>query len=158
MAQTGGNLISRAVDRPIAVVAFVLMIVLFGIVALQTIPIQLAPDVDRPVITVTTYWPGAAPAEVEREILNPQETELAGLENLSNITGNAQSGRARISMEFDVATDMDKALLLVSNRLDRVASYPDEAASPQLSTSGSEDNAIAWFTVIREPGNDRPIS
>ena len=157
MAQTGGNLISRAVDRPIAVVAFVLMIVLFGIVALQTIPIQLAPDVDRPVITVTTYWPGAAPAEVEREILNPQETELAGLENLSNITGNAQSGRARISMEFDVATDMDKALLLVSNRLDRVASYPDEAASPQLSTSGSEDNAIAWFTVIREPGNERPI-
>ncbi len=157
MAQTGGNLISRAVDRPIAVVALVLMVVLFGIVALQTIPIQLAPDVNRPVITVTTYWPGAAPAEVEREILNPQETELAGLENLSDITGNAQSGRARITMEFDVATDMDKALLLVSNRLDRVTSYPDEAASPQLSTAGSEDNAIAWFTVIREPGNDRPI-
>ncbi len=157
MAQTGGNLISRAVDRPIAVIAIVLMIILFGIVALQTIPIQLAPDVNRPVITVTTYWPGAAPAEVEREILNPQETELAGLENLSNITGNAQSGRARITMEFGVATDMDKALLLVSNRLDRVTSYPDEAASPQLSTSGSEDNAIAWFTIVREPGNDRPI-
>ncbi len=157
MAQTGGNLISRAVDRPIAVIAIVLMIILFGIVALQTIPIQLAPDVNRPVITVTTYWPGAAPAEVEREILNPQETELAGLENLSNITGNAQSGRARITMEFDVATDMDKALLLVSNRLDRVTSYPDEAASPQLSTSGSEDNAIAWFTIVREPGNNRPI-
>ena len=150
-------MISKAVDRPIAVVALVLMIVLFGIVALQTIPIQLAPDVDRPVLSVTTYWPGAAPAEVEREILNPQETELAGLENLSQITGNAQSGRARITLEFDVGTDMDKALLLVSNRLDRVSSYPDEAASPQLNTSGSEDNAIAWFTVTRQDGNDRPI-
>ena len=157
MAETGNNLISKAVDRPIAVVALVLMIVLFGIVALQTIPIQLAPDVDRPVLSVTTYWPGAAPAEVEREILNPQETELAGLENLSQITGNAQSGRARITLEFDVGTDMDKALLLVSNRLDRVSSYPDEAASPQLNTSGSEDNAIAWFTVTRQDGNDRPI-
>ena len=157
MAQVGDNLISRAVDRPIAVVALVLMIVLFGFIALQSIPIQLAPDVDRPVITITTYWPGAAPAEVEREILNPQETELAGLENLRNITGNAQSGRSRITIEFEVGTNMDKALLLVSNRLDRVTSYPDEAGSPQLNTSGSEDNAIAWFTVVRAPGNDRPI-
>lgn len=157
MAQVRDNLISRAVDRPIAVVALVLMVVLFGVVALQTIPIQLAPDVDRPVITITTYWPGAAPAEVEREILNPQETELAGIENLRDITGNAQSGRARITMEFEVGTNMDKALLLVSNRLDRVTSYPDEAGSPQLNTSGSEDNAIAWFTVVRAPGNERPI-
>ena len=157
MAQVGDNLISRAVDRPIAVVALVLMIVLFGFIALQSIPIQLAPDVDRPVITISTYWPGAAPAEVEREIMNPQETELAGLENLRNMTGSAQSGRSRITMEFEVGTNMDKALLLVSNRLDRVTSYPDEAGSPQLNTSGSEDNAIAWFTVVRAPGNERPI-
>ena len=157
MASNAGNLISNAVERPIAVVAVVLMVVLFGIVALNNIPIQLAPDVNRPVITITTYWPGAAPAEVEREILNPQEEELAGLENLREITGNAQSGRARITLEFDVGTDMDKSILLVSNRLDRVTSYPDEAGSPQLSTSGSEDKAIAWFTVIRKPGNDRPI-
>ena len=137
MENTSGNLISNAVDRPIAVIALVLMIVLFGIVSLQNIPIQLAPDVNRPVITITTYWPGAAPAEVEREILNRQEQELAGLENLREITGNAQSGRSRISMEFDVGTDMNKALLLVSNRLDRVSGYPDEAQSPQLSTAGS---------------------
>ena len=157
MENTSGNLITNAVDRPIAVISLVLMIVLFGIVSLQNIPIQLAPDVNRPVITITTYWPGAAPAEVEREILNKQEQELAGLESLREITGNAQSGRSRISMEFDVGTDMDKVLLLVSNRLDRVSGYPDEAQSPQLSTAGSEDNAIAWFTIVRTPGNDRPI-
>ncbi len=157
MQNSSSNLISAAVDRPIAVVSLVLMIVLFGIVALQNIPIQLAPDVNRPVITVTTYWPGAAPAEVEREIMNPQEEEFAGLENLVNITGNAQLGRSRITMEFDVGTDMDKAMLLVSNRLDRVSDYPDEAGSPQLSTSGSEDKAIAWFYVYRQPGNTTPI-
>ncbi len=146
-----------ATDRPIAVVAMVLMIILFGYVALQNIPIQLAPDVNRPVISITTVWPGAAPAEVEREILNPQEEELAGLEGVNSITGNAQSGRARLTIEFEVGTDMDKALLLVSNRLDRVGDYPDETGSPQLSTSGTDDNAIAWFTVVRAPGNTRPI-
>ena len=63
------NLIRLAIERPIAVVAAVLMVVMFGMVALRTIPIQLSPDVNRPVITVTTLWPGAAPAEIEREIL-----------------------------------------------------------------------------------------
>ena len=83
--------------------------------------------------------------------MNVQEQELAGLENLNNITGNAQQGRSRITLEFDVGTNMDKAMLLVSNRLDRVSTYPNEADSPQLSTSGSEDNAIAWFRVVRDP-------
>ncbi len=157
MKEGSPSLISAAVDRPVAVLSVVLMIILFGLVALQSIPIQLAPDVNRPVISIQTIWPGAAPAEVEREILNPQEEELAGLENLNDITGRAQSGRSRITLEFDVGTNMDKALLLVSNRLDRITSYPDEAGSPQLTTAGSEDNAIAWFTIVREEGNTRPI-
>ena len=61
------RLISVSIIRPIAVIAAVLMIVMFGGVALQSIPIQLTPDVNQPVITITTQWPGAAPAEVERE-------------------------------------------------------------------------------------------
>ena len=151
------NLIRLAIERPIAVIAVVLMVVMFGLVALQTIPIQLSPDVNRPVITVTTSWPGAAPAEVEREILNRQEEEMAGLEGLQSITGRAQPGRSRLTLEFNVGTNMDRALLLVSNRLDRVSGYPDEASEPTLDTAGSEDQAIAWFVVTRSEGNERPI-
>ena len=50
------NLIRLAIERPTAVIAAVLMVIMFGWVALQTIPIQLIPDVNRPVITVTTSW------------------------------------------------------------------------------------------------------
>ena len=151
------NIIKLAIERPIAVIAAVLMVVMFGLVALQTIPIQLSPDVNRPVITVETLWPGAAPAEVEREILNRQEEEMAGLEGLQEITGRAQRGRSRLTLEFAVGTNMDRALLLVSNRLDRVSGYPDEAEEPTLDTAGSEDNPIAWFVVTRAAGNERPI-
>ncbi len=151
------SLIRLAIDRPIAVIAAVLLVVLFGMVALTTIPIQLAPDVNRPVITITTDWFGAAPAEVEREILNPQEDELAGIEGLTSITGNASQGRARITLEFRIGSNMDKALLLVANRLDRVPEYPDEADQPTIDTAGSEDNAIAWFIFTRLPGNQRPM-
>ncbi|WP_423908600.1 efflux RND transporter permease subunit [Candidatus Spongiihabitans sp.] len=151
------NIIRTAIDRPVAVVAAVLLVVLFGLVALKTIPIQLAPDVNRPVITVTTNWFGAAPAEVEREIINPQEEEFAGLEGLVSITARAQPGRGRITLEFKIGTNMDRALLLVANRLDRVPSYPNETDQPTLDTSGSEDNAIAWMILNQAENNDKPI-
>ena len=151
------NLIHIAIHRPIAVISAAMMTVLFGLVALKSIPIQLAPDVNRPIITVTTHWPGAAPAEIEREIVNRQEEQFSGLEGLENITGRAEPGRSQISLEFSVGANMDRALLLVANRLDRVASYPDEVDQPTLDTAGSEDNAIAWFIMNREEGNERPI-
>ncbi len=151
------NLIRVAIDRPIAVVSAVLMVVMFGLVALQTIPIQLAPDVNRPVITITTFWPSAAPSEVEREIINRQEEQFAGLDGLSQITGRAEQGRARVTLEFDVGTNMDRALLLVSNRLDRVTGYPEETDQPTLDTAGSDDSPIAWFIVTHADDNKRPI-
>ncbi|MGB0747895.1 MAG: efflux RND transporter permease subunit [Magnetospiraceae bacterium] len=151
------NLIAIAIDRPIAVIAAVLMTVMFGLVALQVIPIQLTPDVRNPVITVRTNWPGAAPAEVEREILNKQEDVLRGLEGLEKIDGQAEDGRATVTMEFRIGQDMDKALLLVSNRLDRVGGYPAEADEPTLDTAGSEDNPITWVAITRLPGNERDI-
>ena len=151
------NLIRGAIERPIAVISAVLMIVMFGLVALQSIPIQLSPDVNRPVITITTVWGGAAPAEVEREVVNRQEEVMAGLEGLETISSRAEPGRSRITLEFRVGANMDRALLLVSNRLDRVSGYPEEVDEPILDTAGSEDNAIAWFIVTRAEGNERPV-
>ncbi len=151
------DLIKVSIQRPIAVISAVLMIVLFGLVALKTIPIQLAPDVNKPVITVTTQWPSAAPAEVEREITNRQEEVLKGINGLADITSRSEQGRARITLEFDVGTNMDRALLLVANRLDRVNGYPTEVDEPTLSTAGAEDRPIAWFILTRVKGNETPI-
>ncbi len=151
------DLIRAAIDRPVAVVAVVLMAVLFGALALARIPIQLIPDVRKPVIEVTTQWGGASPLEVEREIVNPQEDELKGLDGLETMISRSETGRARVTLEFAIGTNMDRALLLVSNRLDRVSDYPEEADEPTLDTSGSDDNPIAWMIVKRVEGNDRPI-
>lgn len=147
-----------AIDRPIAVIAAVLMAVLFGILALTRIPIQLTPDVRKPVIQVETIWGGAAPAEIEREIVNPQEEELKGVDGLETMLSTSETGRARITLEFAIGTNMDRALLLVSNRLDRVTGYPDEANEPTLSTSGSDDNPIAWIILKREPSVTKPMA
>ncbi|MEM1129832.1 MAG: efflux RND transporter permease subunit [Pseudomonadota bacterium] len=146
-----------AIERPIAVVALVIMALLFGMLALSRIPIQLAPDVRKPVVVITTEWLGAAPAEVEREIVNPQEEELRGLPGLDVMTSRSQTGEAEITLEFNVGTDMTETLLLVSNRLDRVGEYPAEASEPTLDTSGSDDSPIAWVLLTAAPGNTTPL-
>ena len=73
------KLIELAVRRPIAILSIVLMVLLMGWLALQIIPIQLTPDVRKPLIMIQTSWPGASPAEIEREIVIPQEEKLKGL-------------------------------------------------------------------------------
>ena len=151
------NLIRLAIDRPIAVVAAILMVLMFGFVALQTIPIQLTPDVRKPVLTVETFWPGAAPAEVEREIITQQEEVFKGLDGLNRMVGSADDGVGEIELEFAVGTDMDRSLVLVANRLDRVPERPSDSAEPIISSAGSEDQPIAWFILSRQPGNERPI-
>lgn len=151
------DIIRFAIDRPIAVVATVLMAVLFGLIALSRIPIQLAPDVRKPIVVVETVWPGAAPSEIEREIVNPQEEALRGLEGLEIMTSRSRTGQAEVTLEFSVGTDMSQSLLLVSNRLDRVGGYPAEANEPSLNTSGSDDSPIAWVLLTAAEGNTRSM-
>ncbi|WP_436398171.1 efflux RND transporter permease subunit [Roseobacter sp. S98] len=151
------DIIRFAIDRPVAVIAAVIMAVLFGLIAVTRIPIQLAPDVRKPVVVITTNWPGAAPSEIEREIVNPQEEALRGLEGLDVMTSRAQTGEAEITLEFGIGTDMSQSLLLVSNRLDRVGDYPDEAGEPSLDTSGADDSPIAWVLLTAQDGNTREM-
>jgi HAE1 family hydrophobic/amphiphilic exporter-1 len=151
------NPIRLSIERPVAIMAVVVMAVMFGALALSRIPVQLAPDVRKPVVVVKTAWPGAAPIEVEREIVNPQEEALRGIGGLDIMTSRAQTGEAEVTLEFAVGTDMTETLLLVSNRLDRVGGYPEEAGEPTLETSGADDSAIAWITVTRQPGVTTPM-
>ena len=151
------DFIRYAIERPIAVMALVAMAILFGVISLSRIPIQLAPDVRKPIVVIETNWPGAAPSEIEREIVNPQEEALRGLDGLEIMTSSSQTGVAEITLEFAIGTDMSQSLLLVSNRLDRVSSYPDEANEPSLNTSGADDSAIAWVLLTAREGNTRPM-
>ncbi len=152
------NIIKASLERPIAIVSVIIMTIILGIVALDRIPIQIAPDVNKPVISVTTYWFGASPYEMEREIVNRQEEALQGLEGLKKVTASTREGRSKIELEFDLTMDMDRALMLVSNRLNQIDDYPEDAGEPTLDTSGLDDNAIAWFILTKTEGNERNIA
>ncbi len=144
-------------DNHIAALVAVLLVLLFGIVSLTRLPVQLTPEVERPTITINTDWRAAAPEEVEAEIIEPQEKVLRGLPGMTELESNAQRGRARITITFAVGTDLQRGLIEVLNRLNRVRSYPDDADEPRLSTVGVRSQAIAWFIIRTTPENPRDI-
>ena len=76
------KLVDASIKNPITVIVGVILVVMFGFIALLRIPVQLTPNVDKAEITVNTLWPGASPQEVEREIIDEQEDVLKSVEGL----------------------------------------------------------------------------
>ena len=151
------SLIELAIKRPVAVLSVVMMIVLMGFVALKFIPIQLTPDLRKPVVAIFTPWPGASPTEVEREITTRQEEALTGLDGLEEIASSSRDGLSRIRLEFSIDTNLDRALMLIGNALTNISGIPDEAKQPRIRTRDSEDNPIAWFVINKLPDNKKDI-
>lgn len=151
------GLTEYCLKKPIMAAVMVLMVMLAGIWALLSIPIQLTPDVEKPKATVRTYWPGASPYEIEREIVSKQEEHLDNLPHLVRITSRALSGRADISLEFEIGTDMNAVLPRISNELDQVTSYPENAQKPTIILAGANSSPIIWSQLRPVAGNTRHI-
>ncbi len=147
-----------ALGNPVAALVAALMLLLFGLISLGRLPVQLTPEVERPEITITTNWRSAAPEEIESEILEPQEKALRGTPGMTEMLSRAQRGRGRLTLSFKTGTDLQRALVDVLNRLNRVSGYPDEVDEPRLSTIGARNRPIAWFIIKPLPGNERDIS
>lgn len=146
-----------AIENPVKVAVGVILIVLFGLIALTTVPVQLTPDIDRPMVTVRTTWPGRSPEEVEETILIEQESKLKTIQGLYKMTSRASLGRADITLEFNVGYDMSRALQEVSNKLDEVPTYPDDVDRPVIRASDTaSDDAIAYalLRATKDPNYD----
>ena len=96
------HLIQSFIQNPIKVAVGVLLVMLFGFIALFRMPIQLTPEVQIPTITVTTRWPGASPHEVEREIVREQEEFLQSVEGVTKMTSESQDSSATITLTIEL--------------------------------------------------------
>jgi len=151
------SLIRQALDNHIAALVAAILIILFGLVSLSRLPVQLTPEIERPTISISTSWRAAAPEEIEAEIIEPQEKVLRGLPGMTKLDSEARRGRASITITFSVDSDLQRGLIDVLNRLNRVSGYPEDADEPVLSTVGERSRAIAWFIIKTQPDNDRDI-
>ncbi|MBW2688182.1 MAG: efflux RND transporter permease subunit, partial [Deltaproteobacteria bacterium] len=139
-----------AIQRPISVIVGIVLVVLFGALSVMDLPIQLTPDIATPTISVSTVWPGAAPVEIETEILEPQEEVLKNVQGLTRMESSASMNSGSITLEFEVDTVIEEALVRVTNKLSQVASYPDSVREPIVETANSAGPPLA-VVAIRDP-------
>jgi HAE1 family hydrophobic/amphiphilic exporter-1 len=139
--------IQNFIKNPVKVTVMVILLVMFGLIAIARMPIQLIPDVQIPTLTIQTVWPGASPQEIEKEIIDEQEEQLKGVEGLTKMSSESSDSSGMITLEFAVGTDLDAAITTVNARLQQVREYPIEADKPVISTANSENQPIAWFIL-----------
>ena len=143
--------IKFAIDNPVKTIVGVILILMFGAIALVNIPVQLTPDVDRPVITIRTAWDGRSPEEIEKSIIIEQEEKLKSVQGLFKMTSLASLGRATITLEFNVGVSPQRILQEVSNKIDEVPEYPEDVDRPIIDLADTaSDEAIAYLLLQAE--------
>ena len=135
----------------------VLIVALFGTISLINMPKQMIPAVENPVLSVETDWPGASPQEIEREIVQEQEEQLASIEGLVKMTSSCRDSKADITLEFAVGTNIEDAMMRVNTRLQQVSDYPVNAREPVIEASTTEDSPIARFALTARPPTKEKI-
>jgi len=151
------QIIDYCLKKPTLVAVVVFFVIISGIWALLSIPIQLTPDVEKPRASVRTNWLGASPYEIEREIIIPQEEHLTKLPHLVSIDGRARTGQSSITLEFEIGTDMNELLPRIMNQLNLVGSYPENTSQPTIVLSGANSSPIIWIQIRTINDNPRFI-
>ncbi len=151
------KLFESFIANPVKVSVGVLIVALFGSISLFTMPKQLIPEVQNPVLSVETRWPGASPQEIEREIIQEQEEQLAAVEGLVKMTSSCQDSQGSITLEFAVGTSIEDAMLRVNTRLQQVREYPIDAREPVIEASDVSDRPIARFALTSRPPSKERI-
>lgn len=141
------NLITGFVHNPVKVTVGVILVLLFGILAMFSLPLQLTPEVEIPTLTIETVWPGASPQEVEQEIIQEQEEQLKSVEGVRKMSSESMDSMGRITLEFPVGMNMQEAMIKVNTKLAQVPDYPEDAKEPVINTSNAANRPIAWFIL-----------
>jgi hydrophobic/amphiphilic exporter-1 (mainly G- bacteria), HAE1 family len=142
------QLIAFCVRYPVTVIVGMILALLFGVIALSRLPIQMTPTIERPEISVETVYRGAAPQEVENEIVDRQEEKLISVQDLQELVSTSSEGRGVVTLRFDWGVNKDVARLEVSEKLDLVQDIPDDAERPIIrAVSSDEETPIAWIVI-----------
>ncbi|NLX20064.1 MAG: efflux RND transporter permease subunit [Phycisphaerae bacterium] len=149
------DIIRFTITNPVKVAVGVLLVGLFGTLALFDIPIQLTPNVDEPRVTVTTRWSGKSAREIEREIIERQEEKLKGVSGLRKLTSEAVEGQGTVTLEFFVGVDKDVALRETDQKLNQVSDYPPDVEKPEVvAADAAMETPIAWLMLRSRDGTD----
>ncbi|MCP3675203.1 MAG: efflux RND transporter permease subunit [Gammaproteobacteria bacterium] len=137
-----------SVKRPVFAAVINLILVIFGIVAFTLLPLREYPNINPPVVSVNTSYPGASAAIVESKITRMLEDRISGIAGIKNVTSRSRAGRSSISIAFELNRDIDAASNDVRERISRALRFlPEQANPPEVFKTDSDGDVIMWFML-----------
>ncbi|MEP7310940.1 MAG: efflux RND transporter permease subunit [Pseudomonadota bacterium] len=140
-----------AVRRPVFAAVLSLLLVIFGLVSLQRLGLRQYPDIDRPVVSITTRYTGASASVMETKVTQLIEDSIAGIEGILKIESDSEDERSSVRIEFNVNRDLDGAANDVRDRVARVVgNLPQEADPPEVLKADASAEAVMFISFSSE--------
>lgn len=137
-----------SVKRPVFATVINLLLIIFGVVAFSMLSLREYPDIDPPIVSVSTTYTGASANIVETRITQLLEDRISGIEGIKNVTSTSRNGRSDITIEFKLSRDIDAAANDVRERVSRALNnLPDQADPPEVSKANSDESAVVWYNL-----------
>jgi multidrug efflux pump len=137
-----------SVRRPVFASVLSLLLIVVGVMSYFRLPLRELPDIDPPIVSVETIYPGAAAAIVESRITKIVENQLAGLEGVEIISSQSRDGRSQVTIEFGLSRDIEAAANDVRNAVSRILDQlPEETDPPQISKADADAQPIMFFNL-----------
>ena len=137
-----------SIQRPVLATVMSLAIILFGVLSFTRLPVREYPDVDPPIVSITTFYRGASPSVVETEITDVLEEQLATLEGVKTIESSSKEQGSSISVEFELSRNIEEAANDVRDKVSRVrGQLPSEADDPVVEKVDVNAQPIVWLAL-----------
>lgn len=132
-----------SVRRPVFAAVAAIVLCVIGAAAFFFLPVRELPDVDPPIVSVSTTYAGASAEVIENRITEPIEQQVAGIQGVQRITSSSRDGRSNVTIEFALDRDIDVAASDVRDRVSRVQGrLPDQAQPPEVAKADSDSQPI----------------
>ena len=142
------NFAAFAVKRPVSTIMCSLLVLLMGFVSLSRLPIDLFPDMTKPVITISTNYDDAGPEDVEETITMKVEEAVSAVEGVKKITSVSREERSGVYVEFEWGVDLDEVTNDIRDRLDRIVrSLPDGVDRPSIRKFNTDNIPILFLGI-----------
>ena len=135
-----------SVRRPVLATVLSSLVVAFGVLSFGSLPLRELPDVDPPIVSISTGYPGASSAVIESRITKPLEDRLNGIDGIRTIQATSSDGSSNITIEFHLSREIEDAANDVRERIARaIDDLPDEADPPEIYKAEADSSPILWL-------------
>jgi multidrug efflux pump len=137
-----------SIQRPILATMLNLSLVLFGLISLSKLPVRELPDIDPPIVSVTTVYPGANAHVIETEVTERLEEAINNIEGIRTLTSESREQVSNITIEFDLNRQIDLAAQDVRDRVSRVrGALPEDILEPVVAKQDADAQAVLWVAM-----------